>query len=584
MATTQQLLKHTTRGAIVRMVNDENNTVFDGSEAGPLVISPPLIVGGTRTEVELSIRRQVSNDDILPFQGQLAFRYNRLDVEGTLQGSLDGYRPSMPTSTQVLLDELTQRLGIKFEKDDFVLEDVGRSNAAPYRLKAKDESYRWVGSTEFTLLDLTDLETFISGGLSGGPAQLQFSLPPTSTRNNSPYLNATVHRKDLDDILLNDPIDDNNHPLFIFLSKTLGVLGEFLRDASSPWVVSSTPTPYNLKGARLIAKNEIVQNLNAFVPAANLVARIRLSSLDTVFDDKDLLIPYAIPNFSGSEFNNAPRFKVSAVVNASNGTPWNRFLNTLVAPSIITSLPVDLNLRFSGPDEWVADINNPSPTNLYNAVVQYNGSKRAYDVRGLYTECNRILAVTVSAHNIAYEGNLIFHYRAPIVINEVMPQAIFGDNYNHEFAPSEGIPPYDFTLVSGGLAPNHTLTTDFRVTGLSTTLGNYFVTYDVQDAIGTVVRYALNYRVVIGPIVVSGTPNPAIRGQPYEHTFLVTGGVAGYTYRLLDNNNSELLLPSPFSPRIVGNFTGDAGPRYYNLEITDDEGTVFTTDFLIDVS
>jgi hypothetical protein len=584
MATTEQLLKMTTRGAVVRMVNDENQTGFDGSVAGPLTISPPLSIGGLRTEVELSIRRQVSDDDALPFPGQLAFRYNRLDVEGTLGGRLDGFRPPMPTSTQVLLDELTHRTGIKFETADFVLEGIGRSNAAPYVLKAKVESFRWVGSMELTLLDLTDLTTYIPGGLTGGTPQLQFITPSFRTRDNQPYLNATVHRRFLDNVIVDDLILDTNHPLFDFISRTVGTLGVFLRDQPSPWNVNPTESAYNLRGARLINKSETIENLNGLVPEARSVARVRLGSLDTIYGDKDLLIPYAIPDFADSEFTNAPRLKVAAVVNGSNGTLWNQFLNTLTAPSIITTLPSDLNLRFSGPDEWVANADNPSPTNLFNAVVQYNGAKRAYDMQGYHPECNRVLVLTVSGHNTAYRGNLLFHYRAPIIIDDVLPDAIFGSSYDHDLAPSEGTAPYSMTLVSGALATTHSLTSGFHIVGATNATGNFFVVYDVEDAEGVVVRYALRYRAIIGPIVAEGVPDPAVRSVPYDFTFEVSGGFPDYTYQLLNNGGGELTLPDPSVPEVIGNFSGLAGLRFYTLEITDSQGNVAVTNFNIDVS
>lgn len=501
MATTEQLLALTTRGAVVAMINHENSTGFDGSEAGPLTISPPLNLGGMRTEVEISIRRQVSDDDILPFAGQLAFRYNRLDVQGTLGGQLDGYRPLMPCSTQDLLNEMTRRTGMKFEPDDFVLEAIGRHNAAPYVLRAKAESLRWVGSTSVTVHDLTDLTTYIPGGLTGGLQQLQFAPPVERTRDNQPYLNGTVNNRDLENIAIDDPVLSTSHPLFDLISKTIGHLGEFLRDASSPWVVSTEPSNYNLRGARLISRDETLLNLNPLVPATTLAARVRLSSLDTIYGDKDLLIPYAVPQFETSDYTDAPRLRTGAVVNASNGTAWNRYLNDLIAPSLITTLPANLNLRFSGPDEWVVNAGAPSPTNLYNAIVQYNGTKRAFDARNFYPECNRVLVLTMSEFNTAYRGNLSFHYRAPIIINEMLANAIVGDVYNHNFAPSEGTAPYTFTRVSGSLSSDHALTGDFRITGLTTEEGIFFITYDVADATGIVVRYAVKYRAIIGPAV-----------------------------------------------------------------------------------
>lgn len=585
MPTTEELLKLSSRGAVVKIINAENDTLFDGSPAGPLVISAPLNVGGVRTEVEITVRRAVSVDDRVPYQGRLAFRYNRLDVESTLYGKLDGFRPAMPTSTQVLLDELTQRTGIKFETENFILEDIIRSNAAPYVLKAKPESLRWVGSMEVQLIDLTELSTYIPGGLPVGTQTLELTPPPTRTRDNMPYLNATAFRKELEALVDGTTITATSHPLYTLIAKSIPVAGAYLRDSVSPWKVQAGATAYNLSGAQLINKAELVPNLNPLVPAANVAARIRLGALDTLFGDKDLLIPYALTDFRDSLFNDVPRLKATAVSNASNGTQWNKWLNSLVAPSIITSLPNGLNLRFSGPDLWVANANAPSPTNLYNAVVQYNGSRRAYDIRGFYSECNRVVVLTISDKNTAYQGNLTFHYRAPIMINETMPDGELGTDYDFALAPSEGVAPYTITRVSGALAPDHLLTSDHRIAGPSVQTGNYRINYDVKDAAGTLVRYGLEYRVVVGPLRVVNTPPPATRNQPYEFVFEIKGGVPAYTYRLINNNSgSELALPSPFTPRVTGTFTGAAGSRSYALEVTDAQGAVTTHSFSITVN
>lgn len=582
MATTEQLLEMSTRGAVVRMVNDENGTFFDGSTSGPLVISPPLSLGGLRTEVELSIRRKLAGDDILPFPGQLAFRYNRLDIEYNLGGKLSGFRPPMPTSTRVLLDEMTRRTGIVFETDDFVLEDINRLNGDPYVLRAKPESLRWVGEIAIVLIDLIDLESLVAGGLPSTPQTLVFEAPVARTKDNQPYLNATAHRKDLDTIFVNDPIVSLSHPLFRFLQKTVGTLDHYLRDVNAVWTVTNSVMRYNASNAVLISKDEIVDGLNVLAPEARHVARIRLSATDLAYGDKDLLIPYAIPSFNNSQFTDAPRFKVTAVVNASNGTNWNVFLNSLSQSSVIVTLPPNMDLRLSGPDRWVADPVTKSPTNLYNAVIQYNGQRRSYDSPSFHPECNRVLVLTVSEFNTAYRGNLTFHYRAPIILNEALPNAILGSNYIHDLAPSEGVAPYVISLVSGGLSSDHTLGTDHRITGMTNIAGNFSVVYDVTDERGVTVRYRLTYKAIVGPITVSGIPLTAAVDQPYDFTFTVSGGKPSYTYRLLDTGGGPgLMISDPTTPRITGTLTGFPSTRSYAIEVTDSRGVVVVHSFTV---
>jgi hypothetical protein len=588
MATTEQLLKLSPRGAIVRMINDKNNTFFDGSDAGPLIISPPVAVGEIRTEVEISVRRRLSGSDDLPFAGQLAFRFNRLDVEATLSGSLTGYRPPMPTSTQVLLDELTRRTGIKFDLEDFILEDIIRNNAAPYLLKAKPESLRWVGDLEVTLLDLVDLSTYVPGGVVPGQNTLKCVSPPITTKDYQPYLNASAWRTEREELALNSQVDSINHPLAVFIQRTVPKVGEFLLGNPVPWVYSTANGPYNLRNATLVSKDEVLPGLNVLVPGADRVMRVRLSSThETKYGPpKDLLIPYGVPDFTQSLFNDKPRLKQSAVVNASNGTPWNKWLNSLPAPSIITSLPIGIDLRISGPDRWTALADVPHPTNLYNAVVQYNGPRRAYDVRPFNELCNRVIVLTLSDLNTAYKGNITFHYRAPIIINEVLPDAVLGSPYVHDLAPSEGVAPYTITKISGNLGLNHVLGADHRITGQTDAVGRYSVVYDVQDSAGTKVRYNLSYRTIIADIAISGNPPEATRGVAYDFTFDISGGVPDYTFNLtvVGAASNEVTLDSPFEPRITGVFGGNAGQRSYVLEVTDSQGTVTTRSFTITVN
>lgn len=528
MATTKQLLELTPDGAIVKMVNDANGTFFDGGETGPLVISPPLNVGGLRTEVELTIRRRISRSEKLPVQGKLAFRYNRLDVEGTLLGVLAGFRPSMPTSTQVLLDELTARTGIIFHPEDFVLEDIYAANATPYTLRAKPESRRWVGELPVTLIDLVDLASYVAGGLSGGPFTVALHSPPTSTKDNQPYVNATTFRKMLDDVPLNTTVTSLTDPLAQFVVRTVPKLGEFLREGPSPWQVSTTAGPYNLRGATLIAKDESVTGVNPLAPGATRAVRIRLSALDTAYGQKDLVIPYATPDVASTGYTAQPRLKSAAVINTSDGTYWNVWLNSLTAPSVVQSLPAGMNLLISGPQAWTADPAIKSPTSLYNAVVQYNGQRRSYDMPPFYGHCNRVIVLTLSESNTAYKGNVTFHYRAPIILPETLPSGTVTYNYDFDLTPSEGVGPYLTRIVSGKLAPGHQLLGTHRIAGPTTTAGTHNVTIEVTDSRGVKVLYNYRYTTVLGQLLIMGSAPQAQVGEDYAYDFSLKGGSGEY--------------------------------------------------------
>lgn len=583
--TTEDLLKYSTRGAIVTMVNAENGTFFDGGEAGQLVISEPISVGGRRTEVELSIRRRVSKIDALPYPGKIAFRFNRLDVSGTLSGTLAGFFPPLPTSTRILLDEMTKRSGIAFEDDDFVLEDIIRSNAAPYVLKAKRESLRWIGQMEIPLLNLIDLPQLVRQGMGSLVPQLDQSRQLVAAEDNQPYLNATPLVERLDSILINSPVVDLTHPLVEVIKGVVPELGEYLQSSPTPWDVRTANSTYNLRGAMLVARDVVADNTNPINPALNLTATVRLSTADTVYLKKDIVIPYARLNLGNSDFDDAPRLTTSAVINASDATNWNAWVNTLQAGTLITSLPAGMDLRWSGPERWVADAVTPSRTNLYGCGILYNGPRRGYDPAPYYNRCNRVLALAMSLNNTAYRGTYIIHYRAPIIVNETIPNIVVGVPYSFDFNPTEGQAPYTVRLLSGALPPGLSIGSDNKLTGTVEVEGGYTFTVEVSDGRGVKVNYLYTVSSRIAPLVISGLPPTGRIGQPYSFAFNVSGGVPPYDFNIaLGSPGPGLSLPDLRQPVISGTPTAPAGTRTFTIEVNDARSVSATTNASITVN
>lgn len=583
--TTEDLLKYSVRGAIVTMVNAENGTFFDGGEAGQLVISEPISVGGRRTEVELSIRRRVSKIDALPYAGKIAFRFNRLDVSGTLSGTLAGFYPPLPTSTRILLDEMTKRSGIVFEDDDFVLEDIIRSNAAPYVLKAKRESLRWIGQMEIPLLNLIDLQQLVRQGMGSQVPQLDQSRQLVAAEDNQPYLNATPLLERLDAILLNSPVVDTTHPLVDVVRGVVPELGQYLQSSPTPWDVRSGNSGYNLRGAMLVSRDVAADNANTINPALNLTATVRLAAADTMYLSKDIVIPYARLSFGSSDFDDAPRLTTSAVINASDATAWNAWVNSLQVGTLITSLPAGMDLRWSGPEQWVANAAAPSRTNLYGCGILYNGPRRGYDPSPYYNRCNRVLALAMSLSNTAYRGTYIIHYRAPIILNEVIPNIVAGVPFDFDFNPTEGQAPYTVRHVSGSLPPGLSIGSDNHLTGTVQVEGNYSFGVEVTDGRGVKVGYTYSTLSRIAPLVISGLPTAARIGQPYSFSFTVSGGVPPYDFNIASGSlGPGLSLPDLRQPTISGTPQAPAGTRTFIIEVNDARSVSATTNASLTVN
>jgi hypothetical protein len=123
------------------MLNLENGTNFTIEDFN---ISAPVAGTVKNTRVTLTAKRPAGENHEIHATGSIQFEYNRLNVAHHFEGIITGEEVTLPTSSQVLLDLITQIRGQKFVLDDIVLEDIGRHNSAAYKLRAKAESF--VGS------------------------------------------------------------------------------------------------------------------------------------------------------------------------------------------------------------------------------------------------------------------------------------------------------------------------------------------------------------------------------------------------------------------------------------------------------
>ena len=116
-STLLQLLAYTPEQAIVKMLNDVNGTSF---HLDSFDISAPLALSPTTTQVTLTpIQVSGTQDESLP-DGPVTFVYERLPLAPYMAGRLDNYRPSLPISTQGVLDVITEQLHQTFYLDDIV--------------------------------------------------------------------------------------------------------------------------------------------------------------------------------------------------------------------------------------------------------------------------------------------------------------------------------------------------------------------------------------------------------------------------------------------------------------------------------
>lgn len=209
MVETQILLRYSPRDAIVMMLNIENGTSFsiDDIEVG----TPEVIVGEEwNTKVILKVRPSRGKNDILPYGsgGPIEFKYNRLNVAEHFNGILGGFDVSLPTSTQILLDEITRRIGQEFVLDDIVLRDISRQNALVYELTAKAESLRWVGTMPLRVGNMIDLNAFLGVIVPPTLGPIGEAKPFATINAIRPYINATAYQDELQAITVGQTVQD----------------------------------------------------------------------------------------------------------------------------------------------------------------------------------------------------------------------------------------------------------------------------------------------------------------------------------------------------------------------------------------
>jgi len=585
MADNEKLLKLDPHGALVNIINDENRTIFNGGIGGELEFSQIRPGPGVRTDIKVKVRDRRSSADWVPAPGEIDFTYNRLDVLSNLGGYLSGWRPQLPTSTWEVLQELTNRTGLIFYKEDFIQEDIVRQNAAPYVLKAQAGSLRWTGSMSLTLVDLIDLGSYLADGVPQNPPVLDLETGSIPNHYVHPYMNGTSAVKLLDGLAVGATANGIDHPIARFLQQTvpdLGVylMGEDFQDYRNSWVYQTTDnSSVNSLGAKYLGKSTVQIGLNSLLPAMTSVVNIELT-LPGRRSSRLIQVPYRQTTFDDSAFNDTPRLRCTSVRTAVDGTPWNVWLNEITAPSEFPSIPFTASSGFRPTEtgEWVNDPLNPGPTNLHRAIVQYNGERRIQDPEPANLDCNRVLSVSLSDYNTAFEGTFTFHYRAPIIVDLPGPQPVNTDILHH-LNPSEGEGPYTVTVVSGSVATGHVLQGDV-LTGRCLTLGRHRPVIDVTDQRGVTVRYSMQYDVVWTPVVLTNTVPAGQIGSPWSYTFELGGGVPEFTYELVDAPAGFTL--SRVTRTISGTFTGTTGIRYLSMDVSDASGR--TTRVLIPVT
>lgn len=452
--------------AIVRMVNDANGTNF---RLDRFTASTPVVVGGTTTKVTLTSTAILPVIDDEVTVGSIDFTYERLDLAVFLKGVLDNYHPSLPCSTQTLLDEITHRIDQQFYGDDILLQELTRVNGVQYALTAKPQSLRFVGSITLPLIAVTDISTLYDANLIASVTATAPYVP--NLDDAAAYITGTD--------ILNTDATVSGSPQFgvgstvLPSSLILQIIRQQVADPMTgllhaPWYAdSSAPGPYNLYNSPVIYRGSIPAPgttlmyqdptntsgpkltyafsylYNTAIPSLDSVVVVAINPAYCTNFVGTLSIPYSSQDFDytpaqyaadraaqpsppasdlslpGDGFVAKPRLLHNSVVSLSDGSAWNVYLNERwVVGDFFQLFQTTPPVTMDGTDAWVATYDSLTYTNLYNATVAYNGQVRQEDLPSASVGLDRVMVVDfTNSDNSLWTGQYPFYYQSPISIS-----------------------------------------------------------------------------------------------------------------------------------------------------------------------
>ena len=570
--------------ALVRMVNDQNGTNL---QLDRFTASTPIAIGDTTTQVTLTAVPRSSSFDFETIQTTFTLTYDRLDLAIFLKGVVANYTPTLPLSTQNILDQITALIGQKFTIDDIRLEEVTRDNGAAYAVTAKPESLRFVGSIVLDLIALTDLSTLISATALQGITDVTPVVFPLAA--STPYLNATDFRALANGFTVGD-LAQNKANLVTLFNNVVPDPASLDNFAEAPWVATITPGPFNLYNASVAGYGSGL-GINPAIPTLEMALQITLDgTYCTNFQSGTVTIPYTMRDFETDGYTAFPRLTAKSIVSLSDGTPWNVYLNGFIAGQVITSFQATPPVTMDGASAWVATIGLATPTNLYGATVLYNGQLRPGDLAPATQGLDRVLVVEMGIDNAVWQGTYAFYYTSPIpLIWKGFPllSGTVGSFFQQDFTPTGGTGPFTYVITNGTL-PAGLVLSGAILSGTLTTASSSFFDLTITDAVGTVVVFTVTMQVTasVQLLSINGTLPDAVINLAYTGFLDIKGGLLPYS----GLSGVGGVLPPGLSfalayDSIVFQGTPTVADQYpFALSVTSADGQTATRSFIFVVS
>ena len=186
---------------------------------------------------------------------------------------------------------------------------------------------------------------------------------------------------------------------------------------------------------------------------------------------------------------------------------------------------------------------------------------------------------TTDANNTIINMPFSINIYAPLAVSTAsLPDGYFSDNYNVQLGATGGVPPYTWSIISGGLLPVLELNaSNGTISGLVANVGSSTFTLQVADANNTTATQVLSMNLyMFVAITTTSLPSGTI-GTPYNSGLTANGGKPPYTWSVTTGS-----LPAGLNLAPSGGITGtptSSGSSNFTIQVKDSNGNASSQNY-----